>query len=171
MPLLALDRCIAFLPAALPVYLSLWLYVSLAPALLVGRRELATYGFSATALAAIGLGIFFIWPTAVPRLETDAGRMFDLLHNVDASGNACPSLHAAFTTFTALWLDCVLREVRARFPLRAINWLWCAGILYSTVAVRQHVVLDLLAGTALGAVTGIVALARLRVSNSTTNRA
>jgi len=34
MPLTALDRMVPFQPAMLPLYLSLWLYVSLAPALL-----------------------------------------------------------------------------------------------------------------------------------------
>ena len=31
-----------------------------------------------------------------------------------------------------------------------INGGWCAGIVYSTLAVRQHVAVDVLAGLALG---------------------
>ena len=42
--------------------------------------------------------------------------------------------------------------------VRAFNWLWCLGILYSTVAIRQHVVLDVLAGAGLGAVVAAVHL-------------
>lgn len=169
MPHIAIDRFIAFRPEAMPLYLSLWLYVSLAPALLVVTREIITYGIAAVSLAIAGLAIFYFWPTAVPRLETSSSPIFDLLHSVDASGNACPSLHAAFTAFTAPWLAVLLRQMRAGILLHAVNWLWCVGILYSTIAVRQHVALDAIAGTALGAVIAAVALALL--SNSKTNRA
>src|SRR5476649_348351 len=53
MPLTAVDRLVGFCPAALPLYLSLWFYVSLAPALLVDRRELVSYGLAAVGLSAI----------------------------------------------------------------------------------------------------------------------
>jgi membrane-associated phospholipid phosphatase len=161
MPLTAVDRFVDFRPEALPLYLSLWFYVSLAPALLIDRRELVSYGVAAVALSAIGLGIFLFWPTAVPRPEVDWSRhaAFDFLQAVDASGNACPSLHVAFAVFTAIWFGRLGRQMGVGRSVRALNWLWCAGILYSTVAVRQHVALDVLAGAGLGA---IVAAAHLR---------
>jgi len=154
MPLVAGDRLIEFQPHLLPVYFSLWLYVSLVPALLRDSRELASYALAAVALAGIGLGIFFLWPTAVPPPDADWTRQpgFALLKAADAAGNACPSLHVAFAVFTACRLERLLRGMNAGRAIRALNWLWCAGILYSTVAVRQHVVLDVLAGAVLGAV-------------------
>ncbi|HET7535049.1 MAG TPA: hypothetical protein VFJ90_01245, partial [Candidatus Didemnitutus sp.] len=51
MPLIAVDRWITFQPAALPLYLSLWFYVSLVPALLVDTRELANYALAAATVA------------------------------------------------------------------------------------------------------------------------
>jgi len=154
MPLVPGDRLIGFQPALLPVYLSLWLYVSLAPALLRDGRELASYAMAAVALGAIGLGIFFFWPTAVPVADVEWSRHpgFAFLKAADAAGNACPSLHVAFAVFSACWIGRALGEVGAGRVPRALNWLWCAGILYSTVAVRQHVVLDVLAGAGLGAI-------------------
>ena len=83
---------------------------------------------------------------------------FGFLKSVDASGNACPSLHVAFAVFTAIWLNRLLRQMGAGKVVRAFNWLWCLGILYSTVAIRQHVVLDVLAGAGLGAVVAAVHL-------------
>ncbi|WP_309626600.1 phosphatase PAP2 family protein [Methylibium sp.] len=156
MPLTAPDRWIGFVPQALPLYASLWLYVSLAPALLADRRELLSFGLGALVLSLVGLGIFMLWPTAVPALEIDWSRhaAFVFLKQVDMAGNACPSLHAAFAVFAALWIDRVLRDVNAPRALRGLDWLWCAGILYSTLAVRQHVALDVLAGALLGAVVG-----------------
>ncbi len=153
MPLTAVDRMIGFWPEFLPLYLSLWVYVSLAPALLSDRRELLSYGVAAAALSIAGLGIFLLWPSAVPRPEVDWSQhaSFLFLKSVDASGNACPSLHVAFAVFSAIWFERILRGVSAPPWGRAINWLWCAGILFSTIAVRQHVALDVLGGALLGA--------------------
>ena len=42
-------------------------------------------------------------------------------------------------------------EMRAPAALRVALWIWVALIFHSTLATRQHVALDLLAGTALAA--------------------
>ncbi len=164
MPLTAVDRSIGFWPEALPLYLSLWFYVSLAPALLNDRRELVSYGLAALGLSVVGLGIFFFWPTAVPVPEVDWSRhpTFSFLKAADASGNACPSLHVAFAVFTGVWFERLLGQMHAGSVVRALNWLWCLGILYSTMAIRQHVALDVLAGAVLGAAVAVVNLRWLR---------
>jgi membrane-associated phospholipid phosphatase len=41
-----------------------------------------------------------------------------------------------------------------------LNWAWCIGIVYSTVATRQHVVVDVLAGLVLGGLFAYVSLRR-----------
>jgi membrane-associated phospholipid phosphatase len=153
MPLTAVDGWIGFLPAALPLYLSLWVYVSLAPGLIGDRRELAGYAVAALALGVAGLAFFQLWPTAVPLFEATwaADSSFAFLKNIDASGNACPSLHVAFAVFTAFVLARQLRQLRAGRPVRWLNWLWCGGIVYATMATRQHVFLDVIAGILLGA--------------------
>jgi membrane-associated phospholipid phosphatase len=152
MPLTAVDRAIGFWPWALPLYLSLWFYVSLPPALLVTRRELLSYAVTAAALSVVGLGIFYFWPTAVPVPAIDWSRYpaFEFLKTADDAGNACPSLHVAFAVFSAVWLDRLARQLGAGRSVRFLNWLWCGGILYSTVAIRQHVALDVVAGAGLG---------------------
>jgi membrane-associated phospholipid phosphatase len=164
MPLTAVDRFIGFRPEALPLYLSLWLYVSLAPSLLIKARELWSYGLAAMGLSGIGLGIFLVWPTAVPKPDIDWSQHpgFAFLNSVDASGNACPSLHVAFAVFTAFWFEHLLREMGFGRAARMLNWLWALGIVYSTVAIRQHVALDALAGIALGAAVASVHLRLLR---------
>ncbi len=165
-PLTAVDRLIGFWPEALPLYLSLWIYVSLAPALVIDRRELMSYGVATAGLSIVGLGIFLFWPTAVPRPEVDWSQhpAFAFLKSVDASGNACPSLHVAFAVFTAIWFERLLRQMGAGRFVRVLNWLWCLGILYSTIAIRQHVSLDVLAGAVLGATVAAVHLRWLPVS-------
>lgn len=155
MPLMAIDRWVGFHAGALPLYLSLWVYVSLPPGLIADRRELISYGVAAYGLAAAGLAIFLLWPTAVPPVEAawPDHSAFALLKTTDAAGNACPSLHVAFAVFTAFELNCLLRQMAVPLLARSLNWVWCAGILYSTLATRQHVALDLIAGAVLGVVT------------------
>jgi|CZKI01.1.fsa_nt_gi membrane-associated phospholipid phosphatase len=164
-PLTPIDRLIGFWPGALPLYLSLWFYLPLAPALLIDRSELVSYGFAAVGLSVIGLGIFLFLPTAVPPAEVDWSRhpAFVFLKAADASGNACPSLHVAFAVFTAIWFERLLRQMGAGPLVRALNWLWCLGILYSTIAIRQHVFLDVIAGAVLGSTVAGVHQQLLRV--------
>jgi membrane-associated phospholipid phosphatase len=163
MPRMAVDEWIAFAPRAALLYVSLWLYVSLVPSLMDHRRQLISYAVAAVTLAGLGLGIFYVWPTAVPRPAADwpQGSAFGFLKTVDASGNACPSLHVAFAVFTAIWLGRLLPASGRGHWLRAINWFWCIAILYSTVATRQHVALDVAAGAALGAAVAWAHLAWL----------
>lgn len=152
MPLTWVDHWVAFEPAAMPLYVSLWVYVSLPLALLKDRRELASYGLATLALSGIGLGIFLGYPSAVPAFGVDWAQYPSVafLKTVDVGGNACPSLHVAFAVFSAVWLERLLREMNVGVPVRVLNWAWCFGIVYSTLATRQHVSLDVLAGAALG---------------------
>ena len=70
-----------------------------------------------------------------------------------------PDYARFFAVFSAFWFERLLRQMGAGRLVRAFNWLWCLGILYSTVATRQHVALDVLAGAGLGA---LVAAGHLR---------
>jgi|HubBroStandDraft_1064217.scaffolds.fasta_scaffold28760_2 membrane-associated phospholipid phosphatase len=163
-PRIFVDRMIAFRPGALPLYVSLWVYVPLAPALFRYTSEMRAYTVAVLVLSAIGFGIFILWPTTIPKPEFDQAPVPSLayLKAVDASGNAFPSLHVAFAVFTVFLFDRLLREMRSGFLLRALNVLWCAGIIYSTIAIRQHVALDALAGMILGGIGGLVLLRVLR---------
>lgn len=109
------------------------------------------------ALALVGLGTFLFWPTAIPPPDFDAARypMFAFLKKVDAAGNACPSLHVAFAVFTAIWLARLLRQVTAPSGVHLLNAGWCAAIMYSTLATKQHVAVDAFAGITLGAAAAL----------------
>ena len=86
---------------------------------------------------------------------------------MDASGNACPSLHVATAVFSGVWLNRILREINAPRALRAFNWLWCVGIVYSTLATKQHVALDMLAGAVLGLAAALLSLKLFRSNDLT----
>ena len=153
MPLTALDRWIVFEPAAMAAYVSLWLYVGIPAGLTATLRQLVVYGLWIAALCIAGLAVFYVFPTAIPppQLPADVTRHpgFALLQGVDAAGNACPSLHVATAVFSAIWIERQLRDVGMPWLLRSINWAWVLLIVYSTLAIKQHVVLDAVAGVAL----------------------
>jgi membrane-associated phospholipid phosphatase len=164
MPITLLDRLIGFQPQALPMYLSLWVYVSLPPLLLATRRELYDYGLAMAGTCLAGLFVFYFWPTAVPVAHIDWTQYpdVDFLKSMDASGNACPSLHVATAVFSAIWLNHLLRHFGVPQWIFLFNWTWCIGIVYSTLATRQHVAVDVLAGLLLGALGAYLSL-RYRV--------
>ena len=161
MPITAFDRWVDFRPEALALYASLWLYVSIAPALLKNFAELVSYGAATLVMSVVGLASFIVWPTAVPPFDVDWSQHppGSLLEGIDASGNACPSMHVAFAVFTGIWMERLLRDMQVAPSVRALSWIWCAGIVYSTLATRQHVVVDVVAGAAVG---GIIAALHLR---------
>lgn len=152
MPLTVVDVWVPFTPAAFGFYVSLWIYVSLPPALLPDRRQVFAYGSWIAALCLCGLAIFWLWPTAVPRADIDwaAHPEMALIKDIDLAGNACPSLHVATAVFSAVWLGHLLKGIGAPSLLAVSSWLLCAAIVWSTLATRQHVFLDVLAGAVLG---------------------
>lgn len=152
MPLTALDTWLPFTPLAFPVYAALWVYVSLPPALLGSFAALVRFTWWVLWLCLTGLGLFWLLPTQVPPAAVDWAQYPGLyfLKNLDAAGNACPSLHVATAVYAAAWLQ---RLGQAMAMPR--GWLWgnalfCVAIAWSTLATRQHVALDVLAGAALG---------------------
>ena len=159
-PLTGLDRLISFQPWSLVLYASLWLYLSIVPLLLYTRSEWIPYLSAITLLSLIGFGIFFFWPTAIPRPDIDWTQYpaIDFLKSVDASGNACPSLHVAFAVMNVIWLHRLLKELGTPVILRVLNGCWCAGIVYSTLATKQHVAIDVEMGLLLGSVVAIANL-------------
>jgi membrane-associated phospholipid phosphatase len=160
-PLTALDHLIPFMPQALVPYVSLWVYVGIAPGLQLGFVELLVYGLWACALCLCGLGLFWLWPTQVPPATFDPSGFpgFNFMRGVDAAGNACPSMHVAIAIFTAIWIEFLLRKIGAPPWIRIVNAVWFAAIVCSTLALKQHVVIDVVAGAALG---GVFAMASLR---------
>lgn len=163
MPVTVVDRLIPFQPWSIVPYASLWLYISLAAVLLHTRRELVAYLTAVGIVTCSGFLIFLLWPTVIPDPHIDWARhpSVEFLKSVDAAGNACPSLHAAFVALSCVWLHRQLRETVAPRWLRTLNIVWCLLVLYSTLATKQHVFVDLAAGTVLGLGVALALLACL----------
>ncbi len=156
MPLTWLDQAISFQPWTLVFYASLWFYVALPLQLLKTRPHFIALGSAYFFLCLSGLICFYLWPTAIPRpdIQWHDYPGFGFLQSVDSAGNACPSLHVATAVFAGIWLERILRALAVPRWVRLGNLLWCAAIVYSTIATRQHVVLDAAAGCLLGMLFG-----------------
>lgn len=154
MPLTVVDQWIGFAPIALIPYLSLWIYCSLPVTLMPTRTRLLNFGFWIGAMCLLALSIFYWLPSAVPPADIDWAQYPEVafLKGVDAAGNACPSLHVAAAVYASFWLYWLACEARFGWCTQSIQILWGIAILYSTMATKQHVSLDVLAGAVLGIV-------------------
>ncbi len=159
MPLTAVDALIPLQPQWLAAYISLFVYLGAGPGLQGSLRDLLEYAVSLTVLGLLGLLFFYLWPTRTPGVDANESRVFELLHQVDASGNACPSMHVAAATFTAVRIHDVFSRVKVAWWLKSLNWAWCVAIVYSTLAVKQHVAVDAAAGAVLGTTVALMSLA------------
>ncbi len=160
MPLTWLDTAIPVTSLAFPFYASLWVYASLPIAFMKDMRPMLLFGVWMAVMCLLCLGIFWLLPTGVPSAGVD-WRLYPemaVIKDVDTGGNACPSLHVASAVFAAVWLARIFESIGAPTTVRWLNWLQCLAILWSTVATRQHVVLDVLAGATVGVVFGILGL-------------
>jgi len=167
-PVTWIDDLVPFSSQSFFVYASLWVYVALGSLFTKDGRELAAWAAACFSMIIVGLSIFMAFPTKVPDFAVDWSQYPSLafLKGVDASGNALPSLHAAFAVFTAVVLHGQLTAVRAPRAVLACNVLWCLGIVYSAMATRQHLALDIIAGAVLAGAVSIAYLAAGRAFNT-----
>lgn len=152
MPALAIDRMIPFAPGAAFIYVSQFFTMPLVIWLMTSRRQLLLCCRGLLLLIGVSFLAFYFWPTAITRPESVAGRFFiyDLVVGIDQVHNACPSLHAAFGVFTAGCAWELFQGWKNSRWLTGMSWAWTAAILLSTLLIKQHVFLDLLAGSVLG---------------------
>jgi membrane-associated phospholipid phosphatase len=155
MPPTVIDHWVTVSDRAMVLYGSLWFYISLAPALAKDRVELVACGRDAAIMATLGLAAFWFFPTTIPDFSVDWAQYpaLQMLKATDDGGNAFPSLHVAFAALVAVQLKRQLSSVNAPAWVHVANMLWALGIIYSTLATRQHVLIDVLGGLLLAGIT------------------
>jgi membrane-associated phospholipid phosphatase len=154
------DRLIPFSDQAVWPYFSIYLLLPVGPLFMDRRYQLLHYAAGVALLSLIADLIFLCWPTACPRPHVaGVNTVYGLLIAVDSSFNAFPSLHAAFAVYSALCAGLVLRELGSHRVWRLGIWFWAFLILYATLATRQHVVVDVIAGSVIGAAAYATVLA------------
>ena len=147
-----LDRMIPFAPGAVYLYESIWLLMPIAPWLMASRGDLLRYTAGLGLISLVGFTVFVLFPTASPRPQGvhDLNALYSALIRVDNEGNAFPSLHTAFAIFHGACCQAVFHRGGRHGQIRLIIWVWALGIVASTLLTKQHVVIDAVAGAALG---------------------
>jgi membrane-associated phospholipid phosphatase len=145
-----IDTWVPFVPAAV------WPYVSwyLVPALVLTLDGPAFRRAWVAEVVAflICLVIFIVMPSSMTRPAVAPGgalslRMVRALYALDPPTNVFPSFHAALA-----WVVCGTVQPRAILG-RALMGVWLLAVCAACVLTKQHYVLDVLAGSAVGAVT------------------
>jgi membrane-associated phospholipid phosphatase len=156
LPLSRWDMLIPEHPWGAHAYHSLWLMNPVMPGLAPSRRALLQYLRGLLLLSCSAFVVFLTFPMAGPRAQIlPIAGWESYLSGIDLRLNAMPSLHAGLATYSALYGVTIAR----RWPRAAsrsyllIAAAWTLLILWSTLATRQHFLIDLPAGMALAFVS------------------
>jgi membrane-associated phospholipid phosphatase len=146
----SLDQAIQFSPAWIYAYASLALLVPLAPLLARTRSELIRYSKGLAILCGSCFVLFLLFPVAGPRpVWAEPTGLYATIVTLDRPTNSLPSLHAGLTVYSFLFLGRVFAsslQARGRSRFVAVAGFWGGLILYSTVATKQHWLIDVPAG-------------------------
>jgi membrane-associated phospholipid phosphatase len=151
-PELALDRAIPVFLPGIWVYFSFYILLGLV-GLTVEKKIFITYLYTVGWVTAVSHAFFLFMPNGVMRSDVDldsAPTIYQFLVSLDLPRNAMPSLHASLSVVAA-----IAAQFSTIFPRwsKPLIWLWVLAIFWSTIAIRQHVSLDLVSG---GIIAGIV---------------
>jgi membrane-associated phospholipid phosphatase len=146
-PEIGLDRLIPVVPAWALVYGALYLFLILLPVFVIQDRDLIDRTVRAyLTVWILSFLVFMLYPTAAPRPDEVAGTGFAawglrFLYDADPPYNCFPSLHVAHSFVSALACSRVHRQ------LGAFALLCAALVATSTLFIKQHWVVDVVAGS------------------------
>lgn len=140
-----IDQQIPFLAIFIIPYISTYLLVLL-PYMLIKRidtlRKLTIAYFIALAVASI---IYLVYPAYVQRPVISSAGFFDKIvlwyYSIDLPHNSFPSLHVANAVLSSIAL---MKLKNGKYFL-----IWLAAVILSVLFVKQHYILDVLAGIGL----------------------
>jgi membrane-associated phospholipid phosphatase len=147
MPLLPFESQIPLIPAAAPLYASL--YAELALPVFFVRTGRAFVRLQATSALAclVAFAVFLLLPMTYPRPHLDAhggaGGVLVAVWGADAAACTFPSLHVTCAWIVAFSLGERSRAWRMAWGVNAVL------ISVSTLLVKQHFIVDVAGGTAL----------------------
>jgi hypothetical protein len=162
LPLTWIEREVPFVEPFVYVYLSICLFMPLGPFLTVSRPMLLRHGRGFLGITLVGFACFVLYPVAVPVPDVVPETLLYQLILSDTRLNSLPSLHAAYTVYSLLYWRCLLPTfpsrqgergcAGARSVVAALVTGWACLILASIFLIKQHYVLDVVAGIALAGV-------------------
>ena len=149
--LITLDHAIPFVPQFV------WVYHTLIPVILitmfsfVSRKEVFFSAFTAYMIASVTLSIFYVlFPSFYPRESfvdpsSISGWLVELTRMIDGANNTFPSGHVTFSWLLAFFVG-LTQYAKSRLWIRTVYYIWAILITLSTLALKQHFIVDVLSG-------------------------
>ena len=129
-------------------YFFFFIFIFVAPYFIGVKDRLLLHRFTTNLLisAIIGSLIFLIYPTYINRdVFNIKNKILYFIYKYDVGGNACPSFHVLVTW--CIWI--YFRQLTISNKLKiAVHFLTYA-IVFSTVLIRQHALIDILVAIAI----------------------
>ena len=145
-----IDYAIPFMPEYIWIYHTILPVFGFTLILLVKKRKVFFNTLWASILATIVLSTaFIVFPSFYPRNEfvanTISEKLVLLTRSIDAPHNTFPSNHVTFAwiLFWGSYYSKISKEV---LGVRSLYFVWAVGVSFSTVALKQHYVVDVAAG-------------------------
>lgn len=140
------DHLIGFNANWVWIYIAAYPYVPVVFFALRSTKLVLAYTRSYLILTIGSVYIFALWPTILPRAPyptdaTWAGIALEWLRGMDAPTNCLPSLHVATSLVSSWWIG-----VQNRL-LGILGFIFSALVIWSTLALKQHVVWDAVTGS------------------------
>lgn len=152
-----LDAHIPFVPEFVWPYWAYFAYLGVAVWLPKTRHDLARLAGGLVGVHLLGFASYLLYPSAMHRIDiacaTLSCDMVGAMYLLDPGFGVFPSLHAACSVYIML---CVATYgSRYRWPI----YLFGAAIVAATVLIKQHYIVDVPAGIALGYFGGLLSWA------------
>jgi membrane-associated phospholipid phosphatase len=148
------DTRIPYVPEAAAVYLSLFPMIWLSPFILKSITALRDFAKSLAWLIVIsGVG-FLLLPADAPfdprRTAGGNSALMSFADAINFDHNLCPSLHVGMAVVCAVVFS------RHSGPMGIASfWIWAGAIAASTLLVREHYIVDVLAGVVVGCLVSV----------------
>ena len=149
--LTSFDHLIPFIPEFI------WIYHTLIPIILITmfsfmiKKEVFLSAFTAYMIASIILSTFYIlFPSFYPRESfvdpaSISGWLVELTRVIDGANNTFPSGHVTFAWLLAFFIN-LTQYAKKHTWIKLVYYFWAVLITFSTLALKQHFIVDTLSG-------------------------
>jgi membrane-associated phospholipid phosphatase len=144
--LFEIDKLIPLMPEFIWIYWSLPLQIFFAMVLIIQDRNLFFETFWSCIVASLlAFGFYLTLPIHYPReafeLATLSSHLLELTRSVDKANNTFPSSHVIFTWL--MYISTARTKLAGKYRgLSLLFMFWTVGITVSTLAVKQHFIVD-----------------------------
>lgn len=171
-----LDQAIPFIPQMAIFYIYLFYSFSILTMVYFGfidYKKGYALGLSLIAINAVAIAVYVVFPVSSYWYRQDliahpivgsfwANQVYSVFQN-DTSFNCFPSLHAAIATICAYaWVRYAqIKPAKVTKAVAIVTVVIAAGVVLSTLFIKQHYIADEVAGVALALVVGWLVLGKL----------